>query len=212
VRYLLQAFAAAALMAAPAEGQKRKLPIADECGRDTSFRGFRERLIRAASAKDVRDLLELTADDVKFSFGDDHGENGFKASWNLDRPASSQFWKELLSVLRLGCTMQGSHASAPYIFGRFPQALDPSNHVVAVHPRAVARAAPSVRSRVIANLDFDIVKLAGDDAGGSWVAVTLRGGRLAYIRRSQVRSPLDYRALFEKIEGRWLMTMFIAGD
>jgi hypothetical protein len=42
--------------------------------------------------------------------------------------------------------------------------------------------------------------------------VTLGNGRSGFVRREHVRSVIDYRATFEKVDGKWLMTTFLAGD
>ena len=46
----------------------------------------------------------------------------------------------------------------------------------------------------------------------SWRKVTLLGGRSGFVREADVRSPADYRVIFERRKGRWVMTSFIAGD
>jgi hypothetical protein len=37
-------------------------------------------------------------------------------------------------------------------------------------------------------------------------------GKTGYVTSRLVRSPIDYRAMFNKIGGRWQMTFFAAGD
>ena len=51
------------------------------------------------------------------------------------------------------------------------------------------------------------------DAPFVWNAdVPLSKLRIGYIKSEFVRSPIDYRAMFEFSNGRWLMTFFAAGD
>jgi len=33
-----------------------------------------------------------------------------------------------------------------------------------------------------------------------------------YVRVSETRSPLDYRAVFELVDGKWKLSAFVAGD
>ena len=40
----------------------------------------------------------------------------------------------------------------------------------------------------------------------------LDGGKTGYVTSRLARSPIDYRAMFNKIGGRWQMTFFAAGD
>ncbi|WP_298609446.1 hypothetical protein [uncultured Thiothrix sp.] len=45
-----------------------------------------------------------------------------------------------------------------------------------------------------------------------WVTVKLDNGKKGYVASQYIRSSFDYRAFFEKSNGRWQMTVFIAGD
>ena len=49
-------------------------------------------------------------------------------------------------------------------------------------------------------------------AESEWTRIKLRDGRTGYISSRYVRSPIDYRAVFNKMDGRWRMTAFVAGD
>jgi hypothetical protein len=37
-------------------------------------------------------------------------------------------------------------------------------------------------------------------------------GKKGFIKAKYVRSPIDYRAIFEKNNGKWKMGAFISGD
>jgi hypothetical protein len=56
------------------------------------------------------------------------------------------------------------------------------------------------------------VRLASDRPPGDWLSVHLADGSTGYIDERYVRSPISYRAYFERMDGRWVLTMFIAGD
>ena len=50
-------------------------------------------------------------------------------------------------------------------------------------------------------------------SGGTlWSHVRLGDGRTGYIWHAYVRSPVDYRTLFNLSDGRWRMTAFVSGD
>ena len=40
----------------------------------------------------------------------------------------------------------------------------------------------------------------------------LPDGRAGFVDRRDLRSPIDHRAAFSRIDGRWQMTLFLAGD
>lgn len=209
--WLIPLFLFALLAAEPSLAASRRLPPKDECARDTSFRAFREKLQTAVARKDARQLLALTSKDIRFNFGGGGGRRDFGREWRVDKPARSKLWEELGAVLRLGCAMDRGSAQSPYLFARFPERFDPFQHVVVVTPRAVGRAAPNKAAKAVATFDSDILPLVGT-LSRQWVQVRLGSGHKAFVRRADVRSPVDYRAIFEKRRGRWAMTAFIAGD
>ena len=69
-------------------------------------------------------------------------------------------------------------------------------------------------------LDHDILTFAGQGPGklqheateADWIEVKDAKGKRGFVRQLDVRSPIDYRAFFEKKHGKWLMTAFLAGD
>ena len=201
----------AMLLADSASAQVGRLPPRDACAQDASFRAFRSELEAAVAAKDADRLLSLTADDIEFSFGDGAGKADFIANWELARPRHSAIWAHLAEALRLGCAPTGDYLGAPSMFIDFPEMLDAFEHVVAVGTRIPVHAQPSADSKLLARLDWQILPTL-DDEGGDWVKVRLADGRPAYVKRAHVRSPLDYRAIFQKRDDRWLMTAFVAGD
>ena len=70
----------------------------------------------------------------------------------------------------------------------------------------------------IKTLSFDIVKVVVDTPNENsavkrqWLTIELGDGQKGFIAKEYIRSPIDYRAIFEKKNGKWLMTAFIAGD
>jgi hypothetical protein len=46
----------------------------------------------------------------------------------------------------------------------------------------------------------------------SWAGVVLPDGRSGWLPSQDVLSPVGWRAIFARRDGRWLMTAFVAGD
>ena len=46
----------------------------------------------------------------------------------------------------------------------------------------------------------------------SWAGVLLPDGRTGWLRADDVHSPVGWRAIFERRDGRWMIVAFIAGD
>ena len=86
-----------------AKDEKGKVYPYDEGKKDTSFVAFRQRLYQATIEKDLDFLLSITSDNIKYSFGDADGKEGFLMSTGLkDDPVNSMIWKELALCLELG--------------------------------------------------------------------------------------------------------------
>ena len=51
-----------------------------------------------------------------------------------------------------------------------------------------------------------------DDRIFIWYKIETLGGKKGFVSAEFVRSPIDYRACFEKKNGKWKMTAFVAGD
>lgn len=123
-------------------------------------------------------------------------------------------------MLALGGSSQAEGAfAAPYVYCRWPEAIDAFQHVAVLGTDVRVRAEPRVGSSVLAALSFDIVRLSSTGRSRltpaqakEWIAVELRGGRTGYISSRYVRSSIAHRALFNKVNGRWRMTAFVAGD
>ncbi len=196
---------------APGSAVDRRPPI-DRCASDPSFAAFREALLGAVGRRDRDFLLSIVAENIEFSFGGDSGRAEFARAWALDRPETSPLWHELGEALRLGCARAGDLFWAPSLVEQLNDQDDPFSAVIAVRPGAVLRAAPNARSDAVATLEWDVLTLDSDDGADEWLPVRLGDGRRGYVRREEVRSAVDYRAAFQKADGRWRMIVFIAGD
>ena len=199
------------LASAPPEGARR-LPPVDECAADASFAAFREELLAAVDRRDAAHVQAVVADDIAVDFGGGAGREYFAEAWNLDLPESSALWSELRSALELGCAVaeDGSYW-APSLF--LAEGIeDPFASHLVVAPGTALYAEDSNAGEVIARLEWDLVEALDGDEGQAWRHVRLADGREGYVIAHELRSPVDYRAGFERVDGRWRMGAFIAGD
>lgn len=200
-------------------GQVRKLYPVDEAAKDPVFFTFRARLIQAVQRRDANYLVSILSAKITNDFGGGEGIAGFKQKWKPER-SQSEIWIELAKVLSLGGAFDKDGSfSAPYLHAKWPEEEDDVFQAGAIVGENVrVRAAPQISASVIQNLWFDIVDVPDwktAQARGekrNWVKVKLAGGQTGYVAEEFIRSPIDYRAIFEKQDGRWLMTAFIAGD
>lgn len=190
------------------------LPV-DEAPRQPDFFSFRAQLQTAVSRHDVEAVVGFVNKDIKNSFGGDDGIDGFRRIWKPN-DADSTLWAELGAVLALGGTFSGDHAfTAPYVFSRWPDQFDGFEHVALVASDVRIREAPRADAAALTTLSFAIlpvVRSKGIAEVDGWTAVQLDGRKSGYVVSRLTRSPIDYRAMFNKINGRWQMTFFAAGD
>ena len=203
------------LAAAPEDARVHRLPPVDQCAADPSFVAFRNDLLAAIARRDRDFVLAAITDDIEVDFGGGAGRQDFFSTWELYRPATSGLWDELGRALSLGCAHDGRSGNyyAPSMFLADEEVFeDPFTAAVAIRPGAELRSGPDAASPVVATLDWDVLTVPEWDPDSGWQRVTLADGRSGYLRAEDLRSPIDYRAAFQRIGGRWRMTAFIAGD
>ena len=107
---------------------------------------------------------------------------------------------------------------APYTYSNFPDQFDAFEYGAIIGDGVNVRRGPGTGHPIIKTLSFDIIrvndwtptKTRGDKGG--WISVALIDGQKGYVASEYIRSPVDYRAIFNKENGRWIMTAFVAGD
>ncbi|MEZ5429336.1 MAG: SH3 domain-containing protein [Pyrinomonadaceae bacterium] len=203
--------------------QERYVRPVDEGPKDASFVSFREKLIKAVKEKDEKHLISVLDDDIKASFGGDEGVKDFQTFWKLDS-GQSGVWEELLPVLTNGGKFVSGAPNkefcAPYSFVAFPEDLDAFEYNIIFGNNVRLRSKPDLSSNVITKLSYNIVKIdweksvndGKDDPTYIWYKVETLGKLNGFVSADYVRSPIDYRACFEKKKGVWKMTAFVAGD
>lgn len=203
--------------------QERFVKPVDEAAKDPSFLGFRTKLIAAAEKRDAKYILSIVDPEISNTFGGDDGIRYFKRTWKIENP-KSEFWNEFLTVIKNGgiFSKQGDSKifSAPYTFNGFPEDLDVFEYSAIFGNNVNLRARADLNSKIVARLSYNVVKVdfqnsvekRGKMAENSWLKVETLGGKKGYVKAEFVRSPIDYRAGFEKKNGKWKMIYFIAGD
>ena len=207
-----------------AQKERYVLPV-DEGKNDASFNEFREKLIAAVKKRDVKFLLDTLDRDVKGSFGGDSGIADFRRLWKLDRP-NSPLWNELLTVLTNGGTftkeagIKNKQFCAPYGFTVFPIDLDAFEYQMIFGNNVNLRARPDLKAETIAQLSYNVVRVDYENSVADkkrkgeyvWLKIETLCGKRGFVSADFVRSRIDYRGCFEKRNGKWKMTLFLAGD
>lgn len=201
--------------------QERYVAPVDEAKKDQSFFAFRTKLVEAAKKRDIKFVLSVVDRNIKNSFGGNDGIAEFKKAWKINSP-TSEFWGEFLPVITGGGSFikDGSNKLffAPYTFNSFPENLDAFSHSVILGNKVSLRSKADTNAPVVVNLSYNIVEILesikdrNNSEKVSWYEVKTLGGKRGFVKAEFVRSPIDYRAGFEKKNGKWKMTIFVAGD
>jgi hypothetical protein len=203
------------ILASATMGQERFVRPVDEAKLDASFAVFRTKLIAAAERHDAAFILSILDPKIELSFGGDSGVKDFKKIWEIQK-RDSKFWEEFLPVIKNGGSFFRDGAKrtntffAPYTFHSFPEDLDPFEHSVILGSNVNLRERPDATAPVVASLSYNVVKI--EETVSEWYGVKTLGGLSGYVKAEYVRSPIAYRAGFEKKRGQWKMIAFISGD
>lgn len=199
----------------------RQLPPVDHAEQDLVLLAFRDNLLTAVRERDGAIVAAAAADDIALSFGGDSGRENFArnlaGNGDVDR---ANYWQELETTLALGGILVSPNSfCTPYLacvdlgYGSDPS--EPFNTYVALTDGVQIHVEPDQNSDVKLQLSYDIIKT--DDADGSdpfrhypWIAIKSPGE--GFVLAQHVRSPADYRAWLEKIDGVWQLTAFVTGD
>lgn len=207
-----------------ASAQERFVKPVDEGKTNASFNAFRSKLIEAVKKRDKNFVISILDRNITNSFGGIGGINEFKEMWKINNPKTA-LWDELLTVLINGGAFYKEAESkgifcAPYSFMAFPEDLDSFEYLVIFGNNVNLREKPNTSAKVVAQLSYNIVKVdyqnsvldKNKEDDYSWLNVETLGGKKGYVSADFVRSPIDYRACFERKGGQWKMTVFVAGD
>ena len=183
------------------------LPV-DEAPSKADFLHYRARLRTAVERRDINALVEAADPEIRMGFYAE-GTGALRKVFAED----PMLWDELRVVLANGGRFAMPTAfMAPYVYANWPGRFD-SFECVAVTGRNVhLRMAPRLDAMIITSVTYPIVRLLAKTDDNMWAHVQLGDGRTGYIWDAYVRSPVNYRALFNRIDGRWRMTAFVEGD
>jgi hypothetical protein len=184
------------------------LPV-DEAGSKPDFLQYRARLQMAVERRDVAAVIEASDSGIRLGFDASGGADTLRKLL-ADR---SELWDELRDVLgRGGRFSSPASFAAPYVYSNWPERFDSFACAAVTGTNVRLRAAAALDAPIIATASHSILRLIEPAQGTLWARVQLGDGRIGYMWHAYVRSPVDYRALFSLIEGRWKMTAFVAGD
>jgi hypothetical protein len=184
----------------------------DQSGFHPEYVAARNELLRIAEMRDTAALLRTIAPDIKTSFGGDGGLQGFRDHWQLSSP-DTEIWAVLTDILIHGGRFSGDDSfTAPWTFTGLPDSLDAFSYLIIRADAVPVYEKPDSTSAVVGMASFDIVKAGPSSEGTDFRSIVLTDGSNGYVAKSKIRSPLDYRAIFERRNNRFVLVALVAGD
>ena len=197
-------------------GPSRKILPVDEAVKDPAFFLFRARLMEAVAAHDAKQLATFLSPKIAIGFGGESGIADFMKQWQPD-DKESKLWSELGRVLALGGKFSKDGGfSAPYYYAAWPESddVDPFEWVAVIGENVRVREKPDAQSAAVGRVSFELVRIEEqqDGATDEWTKIKLADGKKGFVSARFTGSSIGYRAVFEKENGEWRLTAFLAGD
>ncbi len=199
---------APATSTAPAVNGPKLMPV-DQASQDAQLVAYRNELLDAVRRRDAKAVVALADPNIRTSFGGDGGADAFRKA--LGREGTME---DLELVLSHGGSFQGEGESrsfwAPYVYSAWPEQHDAFESLAVIDDNVPLRETKEASSPVVATLAYDIVTVVITE--GELRQVKTADGKVGWVDGKHVRSPVGYRAGFNKVGGKWKMNAFVAGD
>lgn len=181
----------------------------------SDFYQFRQRLREAVRRRDANFIRSTAIPGIRLTFGDPKTLDDL----NIDNP-KAEIWLGMEKAFSTGCAYDTQTWICPHVFHVFEVLpLDPFDYFAIVGVNVNARSQPSTNSQIVGVLSNEVVKYDYQATGAynldnpnSWTPIVLPNGRRGYVLNRYVYSPIGYRGFFKKVQGKWKMITFVAGD
>lgn len=194
----------------------KTIPPRNTVTKNVSADQFVKKLLWIVKTKNLKALMNYISSPILSSFGGDGTIEGFQEQWNLKKnPKKSKLWGELDTVLRLGGVIIGEEMVFPYLFPDWPKGFDAYEYNAIIGSKVNLRKTPSLHSKVIRQLNYDIVFPFNDvcyERKGSWVKIQTHDKKVGYVDQKYIRSAIDYRLIIRKTSKGWRINTLVAGD
>jgi len=192
-----------------------KLIPVDQSYKDNSLLKFKKEVFTAIDKKDTNFIISILDTNILNSFGGNGGIKEFWEMWQMQDPNSS-FWLELKKVFSMGGIFISNERKIfvmPYLFGIWPEDLDPFTYIAAINKNVTIHESPSKNSKILKKINYDILLVLDYyDEYNNWKKVMTVDSLSGFVQKEFVRSPIDYRAILQKEKGKWKITSFVSGD
>jgi len=206
-------------MAIPAYAAEGDRPVVDEGAADANFAVARAAIVAALRLGDTDAVATYADEAILLDFGGGSGRDGFAnrlKSGVKNGLTGDEYRAALEEALMFGGRFTAPDIfEAPFTFTEpLPEDLDAFDANFVLGSDVPVHAAPSENSEIVGTVSFELVRY-NETAEGNDAFMPIRSddGRVSgFVAVEHLKSPLDHRAIFEKKDGRWVMTAFVAGD
>ena len=192
-------------------------PPIDEGANDVQFSEFRRNLVNSIDKKSYDWAIARIGNDIKYNYDEGNAKKELLKLWELMPQTKELFFSELRECLVLGGQFMKfddvTYFVAPYVHSAWPDDFDPSEHlaVTSVTASIYEKADDTLEPLEVAR--HTIVKQDLSSRAEGWHLVEYADGKWGWIKDADVRSPIDYRAFFERdYRGSYVLKTFLAGD
>ena len=183
----------------------------DECAALPGWKAFRDKLGSAVASKNADALAALADRNVKLDYGG--GAGRAELIRRLRQPAG--LWRDLATILPLGCSVEGGLVALPWFFWRIPLSVDPTTTMLVMGGAVPLRAASKANARTVASLNWPMVVLTAKsfEPAARFTRVRTRAsGQDGYVETRALRSLLARRIIAEHVGDAWRITAIVTGD
>ncbi|GAC1418214.1 MAG: hypothetical protein NVSMB69_18930 [Novosphingobium sp.] len=145
----------------------------------------------------------------------DYGGGAGRAELMRRLRQSGGLWRDLATILPMGCSVEGGLAALPWFFWRIPNSVDPTTTMLVMGDAVPLRALPKASARIVGSLNWPMVELTGKsfDPAAPFARVRTRAsGQDGYVETRHLRSLLARRIIAERKDDEWRITAIVAGD
>lgn len=172
---------------------------------------FRAAMAAAVKARDADALIALADPNIKLDFGGGAGTAELRRRLTDDE---YDLWTELDAVLALGCgPNQAGGITLPWYFTQETPGIDQMMGMIVTGTDVPMLSAADEGAEAVRSLSWNAVELTGGlQSGAAYQHVRLADGTTGFVASEKLRSLVDYRLLASEQDGKWRITVFIAGD
>lgn len=226
-RFPVLLLAVAGLFGSAGQAQRLAVPPVDEAIQNAELVMLRDVLLQAVAARDVDVIIAHSCPDIRINFGGGAGHAALREYFEVPveqlnaeaRQRAPEMrdraWEALENTLRLGGNMRSeTEFWAPYTWNaQLPHRFDVFETLFVTGSGVALRASGEATGKLLMRLDYEVVTAQGYYPDAEYLPVQLGDGTHGYVHADYLRSPVDYRAEFQRADnGHWQMCTFIAGD